>query len=371
MESFVPKNQMLDSISIEALRPLGLNLALLPQLRPLDWSGGSTLWRITEVQRDRLELLGSAGLACAARARPALLQALHADGQSLAVGDWVLAQHGAPGECWVQQRVPPLNGLSRRDPEGRRQALVSNVDLALLVMGLDHDFKLARLDRYLVLMRAAGVPALVLLSKADLCPDVAGRVAELRAHLAHSQAAVLDVLAVDGTDGARTRAALAPWLGLGQTLVLLGSSGAGKSTLTNALCEAPLQDTGGVRLDDSRGRHTTTARSLHRTRGGACIIDTPGLRGLQLDASVAEVSAAFDDVGALAQACRYRNCRHGDEPGCAVRERLSPARLKSYQKLQREALREQMTHQDRRELLASWKARGRQAAASLKAKRGE
>ncbi|MDN3922775.1 ribosome small subunit-dependent GTPase A [Roseateles violae] len=360
---------MLDSSLIEALRPLGLNLSLLSQLdRELE--PDTELWRLAEVQRERLGLIGATGR-CEARALPALREALLADGEALAVGDWLLARRNAQGECWVQQRLTPLSQIARRDPEGRRQPLVSNVDLALLVMGLDHDFNPARLDRYLVLCHAAGVPALLLLSKADLCPDVDGRVATLRAHLAQSPAAVLDIVAVDGTAAAATRARLAPWLGTGQTLVLLGSSGAGKSTLSNALCEATLQDTGSVRADDSRGRHTTTARSLHRLPGGACIIDTPGLRGLQLDASSAEVGAAFDDVTRLAGACRYRNCSHGGEPGCAVRAQLHPARLKSYQKLQREAAREQMTQQDRRERLALWKARGREAAASLKAKRGE
>jgi len=355
--------------SLEALRPLGLNLSLLlPTLQHLDWSDGAELWRLTEVQRDRLGLQSADG-AEQGRALPTLSQALQAEGLALAVGDWLLVRRNTLGELWAFARVPPLNALSRRDPEGRRQALVSNVDLALLVMGLDHDFKLTRLDRYLVLTRAAGVPALVVLSKADQCPDVQSRLAALRAHLGQTRDAVLDVVAVDGTQAA-ARQALLPWLGLGQTAVLLGSSGAGKSTLSNTLCEAFLQDTGAVRQDDSRGRHTTTVRSLQRRPGGACIIDTPGLRGLQLDASPAELAQAFDDVSGLAQACRYRNCRHEGEPGCAVRESLSPARLKSFQKLQREAAREQMTHQDRRAQLAVWKSRGRAAAASIKAKRG-
>jgi len=199
---------------------------------------------------------------------------------------------------------------------------------------------------------------------------VGARVAELRAHLGLSRDSVMAVLAVDGTQ-ADTRAQLQPWLGLGQTLVLLGSSGAGKSTLTNTLCEATLQDTGGVRQDDSRGRHTTTVRSLHRTTEGACIIDTPGLRGLQLDATAAELDQAFDDVVGLAQACRFRNCTHGDEPGCAVRDALPPARLKSYQKLQREAGRDSMGPLERRARLNEWKARGRAAHVHLRSKRGE
>jgi ribosome biogenesis GTPase len=360
---------MIETLDIEALRALGLNLALLPEITRLA-EPGSGLWRITEVQRQQLSLQSPAG-ACRARALPALQQQLFAADEQLAVGDWVLARaEGA--QTWVHRRLPPLNTLSRRDPEGQRQALVSNVDTALLVMGLDHDFKLARLDRYLVLTRAAGVASVVVLSKADLCRDVAGRLAEVEDHLAHSRQAdgsVQAVLAVDGTQDL-TRARLAPWLGRGQTLVLLGSSGAGKSTLTNTLCEAALQDTGAVRADDSRGRHTTTVRSLHRTLDGACIIDTPGLRGLQLDASSAELDQAFDDVARLAGHCRFRDCRHQEEPGCAVRAALAPARLKSYQKLQREARREDMSLQDRHELMRQWKARSRAAHAHIRSKRG-
>ncbi len=356
--------------SFESLRSLGLNFTLLrPALETLDWRDGAKLWRLTEVHRD------SYGLQCAdtppvqARALAALTQTLHAAGENLCVGDWVLARCNAFGETWIHARASALNTLTRRDPEGRRQALVSNVDLAVLVMGLDHDFKLARLDRYLVLTHSAGVPALIVLSKADLCPDVAARVAEVRAHLGRSHGSVLDILAVDG-NAASAQAQLSPWLGLGQTLVLLGSSGAGKSTLTNTLCQAPLQAVGGVRADDSRGRHTTTARSLRRCASGACIIDTPGLRSLQLDADEASVKLAFDDVSELATQCRFRNCTHQAEPGCAVRELVSPARLKSFQKLQREAARDQMTHQDKREQLAIRKIWGRIGNAAVRAKRG-
>ena len=122
-------------------------------------------------------------------------------------------------------------------------------------------------------------------------------------------------------------ATLAPYLGAGQTLVLLGSSGAGKSTLTNALIGRAVQDTGAVRADDSRGRHTTTVRSLHRLPGGACVIDTPGLRGLAPDIDEAGLAASFEDIQSLASQCRFRDCTHADEPGCAVRAGVAPDRL--------------------------------------------
>ncbi len=357
--------------SLHAFRALGLNpSAMWPSLSTLDWRDQAQLWRVTELHRDRLGLQNcDSPSASPARLLPALQQSLAAQGESLAVGDWVLARRNALGEIWVHARAAPLNSLSRRDPEGRRQALVSNVDLALLLMGLDHDFKLARLDRYLVLAHAAGVPALVVLSKADQCPDVGARMAQVRAHLAGSPAAVLEVLALDGT-APGSREALAPWLGLGQTVVMLGSSGAGKSTLCNTLSASAQQQVGDVRLDDSRGRHTTTARSLQRCIGGACIIDTPGLRSLQLDADAATVRAAFDDVQSLAQACRFRNCAHQGEPGCAVQAGLNAQRLKSFHKLQREAQREQMTPLDWREALAQRKSIARASRAVIKSKRG-
>jgi ribosome biogenesis GTPase / thiamine phosphate phosphatase len=175
-------------------------------------------------------------------------------------------------------------------------------------------------------------------------------------------------VAVDAL-GDEPRAQLAPWLLPGQTLVLLGSSGAGKSTLTNALTGSAMQSTGPSRAGDGRGRHTTTVRSLHTTPMGACIIDTPGLRTLRLDDQAAAVDAAFDDVGRLAPQCRFRDCRHEAEPGCAVREGVSGERLRNYQKLLREARRDTLTALERKAQLQQWKARGREGRARLAAKR--
>lgn len=367
--------QFFDS-QLPALQALGFSLQHhLPALQAMDLPAGdkpAQPWRLIELQRDgHARLQSPAGLR-AARVLPGLIQVLHAQGEQLAVGDWLLARENAQGELWAEARLPPFNSLSRRDPEGFRQALVNNVDLALLVMGLDHDFKLARLDRYLVLTHAAELPALLVLSKADLCPDLERRLAEVRAHLGRQLgSSVLEVLALDGRPES-CRAALHPWLGRGQTLVLLGSSGAGKSTLSNALCaeDGRQQLTGAVRLDDSRGRHTTTTRSLRASVAGACIIDTPGLRSLQLDADVAAVRAAFDDVSELAQHCRFRNCSHSGEPGCAVVDQLSAARVKSFHKLQREAERDQQGPLDRRHQLSQWKAMVQSSRMATKLKRG-
>jgi ribosome biogenesis GTPase / thiamine phosphate phosphatase len=170
--------------------------------------------------------------------------------------------------------------------------------------------------------------------------------------------------------GDEPAAALAPWLQTGQTLVLLGSSGAGKSTLTNALTQTQVQLIGGNREGDGRGRHTTTARSLHVIPGGACIIDTPGLRTLRLDGEADALNLAFGDVAALALQCRFRDCQHAQEPGCAVRVGVPPERLRNYQKLLREARRDTLTALERKAQVSQWKARGRAAKVRMDAKRG-
>jgi ribosome biogenesis GTPase len=152
---------------------------------------------------------------------------------------------------------------------------------------------------------------------------------------------------------------------------MLGSSGAGKSTLTNALLGAEVQRVGANRAGDGRGRHTTTARVLHRTAAGGCVIDTPGLRTLRLDGDEAALTQVFDDIAERAAACRFRDCRHEGEPGCAVRGAVSDERLRNWGKLQREAQRDTMSALQRKAQLAVWKARSRGARARLQMKRGE
>jgi len=362
---------MIDTNVFEPLRRIGLTPALLPAVMTLAPAGAeSTLMRVTEVQREGVTL-HDGGSEQAARLLPALRAALSTDGDAIAVGDWVLVDRNAYGEWWVHTRVPPLNQLARRLHDGRdkvtRVVIVSNVDTALLVMGLDHDYSPRRLERYLALVRMAGVAAVVVLTKADLCDDVTGRLQQVQALLPQGAAAVA-VNALGAGDEAPGRA-LAPWLQPGQTLVLLGSSGAGKSTLTNALTGAE-QDTGANRASDSRGRHITTARSLHATPQGACIIDTPGLRTLRLDGDADQLDTVFDDIARLAPWCRFRDCGHDNEPGCAVRPAVSAERLGNYHKLQREARRDSITALERKALVSQWKARGRAARERINAKRG-
>jgi ribosome biogenesis GTPase len=361
----ITDTSMIELIDLERLRAIGLAAPLLPRLPEVH--DGDKLMRVVEVQRDSVTLHDGRD-EWRARALPALHAQLAAD--ALAVGDWVYAQRNRHDEWWVHARVPPANQIARRLHDGRdkvtRVVLVANVDTVMIVMGLDHDFNPRRLERYVAFARLAHVGAVVVLTKADLV-DADTRAARTHEALALVPADVA-VLAVDGRAD-DTAQALAPWLAAGQTLVVVGSSGAGKSTLTNTLIGAAVQDTGGTRCGDGRGRHTTTVRSLHALSGGACIIDTPGLRTLRLDADADGVVAAFDDIARLAPQCRFRDCRHADEPGCAVRDALAPARLKNFHKLQREAQRDTLSALERKAVVATWKARSKAGRERAKEKK--
>jgi ribosome biogenesis GTPase len=344
-------------IDFESLRLIGLTQTIASQLHLLhDAQADARLVRITEIQRDWLTVHDGH-----AEFRARVLPALH--DEALAVGDWVLSTTLAHDERWLSALLPPTTHIARRGNDGRHHSLVSNVDTALLVMGLDHDFNPRRLERYLAIVKTAGVEPVVVMSKADIGDEVEQRMELLRQRLP-AGIPLLAINTLSGDDAAQ----LAPWLGIGQTLVLLGSSGAGKSTLTNTLTLAA-QQTGGVRKGDGRGRHTTTSRTLHQCAGGACIIDTPGLRSWQPDADEASLAAAFEDIDALAAHCQFRDCRHTSEPGCAVRGAVDDDRLQNYHKLLREARRSQQTPLDRIAEVAKWKILHRAAAVRSRDKR--
>ena len=353
----------MQEMDFDRLRPIGLSMAMARAIAAVRAETSGAPLRVTEVHRETLQVhdgVAEFGL----RVLPKLQRSLAADGRSLAVGDWLLAERDRHGDWWAHTHIAPQTQLARRDMHGMPQVFASNVDTALLVMGLDADFSPRRLERYLALVQGSGVMPVVVLSKADLCvAELAERQETLRTRLPGG----LDLLAVNALDsGSVSR--LAPWLDAGQTLVLLGSSGAGKSTLTNTLLGSAVQDTGGVRQGDGRGRHTTTVRSLHRLPGGACVIDTPGVRTLRPATDVA--GAGFDDVTTLARACRFRDCRHAGEPGCAVREGVEADRLANFHKLDREHRRDTMTALERRDQLKLWKARGRAGRARVRQKQG-
>ncbi|WFR79907.1 ribosome small subunit-dependent GTPase A [Janthinobacterium rivuli] len=331
------------------LRLIGLQQAIASAATQLELSSPTAqLLRVCAVHRDSIGVHDGI-LEQPAQILPRLLHQLQVQDHILTVGDWVAAEPDAHATLWITAHLSPVTQIARRGNDGRRQLLASNVDTALLVMGLDEDFNPRRLERYLSIVLAAQVSPVVVLSKADVADDVPGKLAQLRQRLPPH----VPLFAID-TRHAYDVAILAPWLGAGQTLVLLGSSGAGKSSLTNTLC-ATEQATNGVRHGDGRGRHTTTARSLHLCASGACIIDTPGLRSWRADADADTLAATFDDIAALAATCQFRDCRHASEPGCAVRGAVDADRLRNYHKLLRDARRIEETPLERIAARARWK----------------
>ena len=255
-----------------------------------------------------------------------------------AVGDWVAAAvRPAEGRATIHALLGRRSCFSRTCAGERtdEQVLAANVDVAFLVSGLDRDFNLRRIERYLTLAYDSGATPVVVLNKADLCDNVDAAIAQVES-VAYGVATCPVSAVADG--GAEP---LRQWLTTGQTAVLLGSSGVGKSTLINALIGAVRQRTGAVRAADGRGRHTTTQRELIALDDGGLLIDTPGLRELQLWADSTATGDAFSDIAALAASCRFRDCAHAGEPGCAVqaalaRGELDPRRYENYLQLQGE-----------------------------------
>lgn len=278
--------------------------------------------RINEVQRDRLRAFSPEG--------PLLLIPAESTG-SYAVGDWVLTD----GET-ARRRLTPRTDLTRRAAghSADSQRIAANVDTIAIVTSCNRDFNEARLERYLALVTASGALPLVLLTKADQTDEPH----EFRRR-AEALSPLVTALPINAKDHEAVQQ-LVPWCGPGLTLALVGSSGVGKTTLRNALSdlEGETQD---VREVDARGRHTTTFRALLPTRAGGWLIDTPGMRELQLTDASEGIAAVFDDIEELVQSCRFRDCAHETEPGCAVQAALrdgtlDPTRLARWRKLEAE-----------------------------------
>jgi ribosome biogenesis GTPase / thiamine phosphate phosphatase len=241
-------------------------------------------------------------------------------------GDWVELDKTSGRIVAVR---PRRSRIVRKEAGTRavEQVLAANIDVAFIIVGLDADYNLRRLERYLAMVWESGARPCVVLNKADLCDDLAGQAAAARAAAPGADVTALSALHDDPA------AALSPFVAAGETGVLLGSSGAGKSTIVNRLLNREALATAPVRESDGRGRHTTVRRELFRLDAGWWLMDLPGLREIQLWVEGDGWQRAFSDIEALAGQCRFRDCRHQGEPGCAVAAAVAPERLDSFHRL--------------------------------------
>ena len=295
-------------------------------------------------------------------------------GELPAVGDWVVVRRRPDEDRGAIVAVLPRRSWFSRRMAGQvtdEQVVAANVDVVFIVMALDNDFSLRRLERYLLLARESGASPVVLLTKPDICDDVPARVADVTVLTGNAPVHVISPKLDQNLDQVEA------YLPAGKTGALLGSSGVGKSTIINRLVGRDVQKTRDIRESDSKGRHTTTHRELVFLPHGGFLIDTPGMRELQLWDVNEAVRETFDDIEALAPECRFTDCRHRDEPRCAVKAavedgKLSAARLESYLKLQDELgyLARQQDERAQLEEKRRSKIMGKALKQHLKTKRG-
>ncbi len=319
------------------LEELGWNAAFAAHFESFS---GQNLCPARVVREERLsyEVLGECGPLRASIAGRLRHQA-DAAAELPAVGDWVAIEpRASEGAATIHAVLPRSSAFTRRaaGTAGDEQVAAANVDHIFLVSGLDGDFNPRRIERYVTVAWNSGATPVVVLNKADVCGDVAAALGEIEAVAPGVPIHALSAAKRSGMDS------LDAYLQRGRTVALLGSSGVGTSTLVNALLESDVQRTKSVRCGDDHGRHTTTHRELFVLPGGGMIIDTPGMRELQLWSDDGDgLDSSFADVAALAERCRFRDCGHDGEPGCAIRAALEQGtldagRLASHRKLQRE-----------------------------------
>ena len=283
-----------------------------------------SIGRVVEQHRSHLVVMSEQGL---------IKLTFAAQAERMCVGDWVLFD-----DCQRLHRHLERQSLFQRKAPGSKvatQLIAANVDSVMIVCSLNHDFNLSRIERYLALAKEAQVEPVVVLTKSDLCSDV-----EEKCQQVQQLDPLMMVHAVNALDE-EDLATLSSYCQTGKTVAFLGSSGVGKATLVNGLMGFEAQLTGGVREDDSKGRHTTTSRALKWLPQGGLLMDTPGMRELQLSDCEQGVNDTFAEIIELAQQCRFADCGHESEPSCAVQAALADGvlderRLNSYRKLMRE-----------------------------------
>lgn len=329
--------------------------------------------RIVAEDRGSYAVVGAAGELRAAISGRFRHEAAQDPSAYPAVGDWVACERAANGDTTIHALLPRRTALVRQAPGKRTEVQIvgANLDTVFVVASLNGDLNLRRLERYVAAARESGAEPVVLLSKADIGEDV-----ERIAREVATVAAGVSVHVVSSFDGRGVEEVRA-WIGVGRTVAFVGSSGVGKSTLLNRLAGEERALVREIREDDARGRHTTTRRQLHLLPGGGLILDTPGMRELALwDADGLDQS--FTDIDAIVERCRFTNCRHNGEPGCAVAASiadgsLAPERLESWRKL----VRETAHHERRVDALAraeerrKWKAIGKSVTKHMNAKYGQ
>lgn len=310
-------------------------------------TGGVIPARIAAEHREAYEVWSRSGVS-AARLAGRLRVELE-EGGLPGVGDWVLLRADpAVDTTAIIDRVLTRRTVFTRGSAGRQthaQVIAANVDLVFVVCGLDEDFNLRRIERYLARVWASGAQPAVVLNKADICDDLAARLADVGRRAAGVTVHATSALQARGLEAVRAL------ISDGMTVALVGSSGAGKSTLVNALLGEERMAIGAVRARDGRGCHVTTHRQLVLLPDGGLLLDTPGMRELQL-VDDEGLDAVFDDIASLSASCRFRDCKHDTEPGCAVKAavrsgELAGERLEHYRKLEREARANEVRHDER------------------------